>query len=228
VHAGAVDQGLAVDDEVVIGMGMAELSGSRFDSNQRYVGITTVFRGDGNCLLGHLSRDCSYDEYPQLLEQNGIPRLRYQFGNRRVVGWQTTLLGALVCGKDRIESSRRQLNVLELCEYADAHVWDRARGEGEACGHRLITRASPVKAGRYRDELASTTELGSYGGDLSTDRRALKLLHRLGKGTCSNGDADLGLHMPLDMRLGRSAIGLAPRKMKLAADLRVAIVDNTQ
>ena len=77
-----------------------------------------------------------------------------------------------------------------------------SRGEGEACGRRLITRASPVKAGRYRDELASTTELGSYGGDLSTDRRALKLLHRLGKGTCSNGDADLGLHMPLDMRLG--------------------------
>ena len=65
-----VDQGLAVDDEVVIGMGTAELSGSRFEKRQRHIGITTVFRGDGNYLLGHLSRDCGYDEYPRLLEEN--------------------------------------------------------------------------------------------------------------------------------------------------------------
>jgi hypothetical protein len=65
-----VDQDLAVDDEVVIGMGTAELSGSRFDKRQRYVGITTVFRGDGNYLLAHLSRDCDYDDYPQVLEEN--------------------------------------------------------------------------------------------------------------------------------------------------------------
>ncbi len=71
-----VDQGLAVDDEVVIGMGTAELLTSRFTSKQRYVGITTVFRGDGNYLLGHLSKDCSYEEYPQLLEQNTSKILR--------------------------------------------------------------------------------------------------------------------------------------------------------
>lgn len=65
-----VDHGLAVDDEVVIGMGTAELSGSRFEPRQRYVGITTVFRGDGNYLLGHLSRECGYDEYPRVLEEN--------------------------------------------------------------------------------------------------------------------------------------------------------------
>jgi hypothetical protein len=65
-----VDQGLAVDDEIVIGMGTAEMSGSRFDTKQRYVGITTVFRGDGNYLLGHLSRDCSYADYPRVLREN--------------------------------------------------------------------------------------------------------------------------------------------------------------
>jgi len=65
-----VDQGLAVDDEVVIGIGTAELSGSRFAQRQRYVGITTVFRGDGNYLLGHLSRDCVYEDYPRVLEEN--------------------------------------------------------------------------------------------------------------------------------------------------------------
>lgn len=65
-----VDQGLAVDDEIVIGMGTAEVSASRFDTRQRYIGITTVFRGDGNYLLGHLSRDCTYDDYPKVLREN--------------------------------------------------------------------------------------------------------------------------------------------------------------
>lgn len=71
-----IDQGLAVDDEVVIGMGTAELSGSRFDKRQRYVGITTVFRGDGNYLLGHLSRECTYSEYPKVLEENTVQVLQ--------------------------------------------------------------------------------------------------------------------------------------------------------
>ena len=71
-----VDQGLAVDDEVVIGMGTAQMSGSRFGDRQRYVGITTVFRGDGNYLLGHLSRDCEYDDYPQVLRENTVKVLQ--------------------------------------------------------------------------------------------------------------------------------------------------------
>jgi argonaute-like protein implicated in RNA metabolism and viral defense len=62
-----VDHGLTVDDEIVIGMGTAELSGSRFDHRQRHIGITTVFRGDGNYLLGNVSRECAYSEYPEVL-----------------------------------------------------------------------------------------------------------------------------------------------------------------
>lgn len=59
---------LTVDDELVIGMGTAELSGSRFDERQRFVGITTVFRGDGNYLLSNVSRVCTYAEYPDMLQ----------------------------------------------------------------------------------------------------------------------------------------------------------------
>jgi hypothetical protein len=66
-------------------MGTAELSSSRFALKQRYVGITTVFRGDGNYLLGHLSRDCSYDEYPELLEQN-IAKIIAELRERN--GWR--------------------------------------------------------------------------------------------------------------------------------------------
>ena len=71
-----VDQGLTVDDEIVIGMGTAELSGSRFDERQRHIGITTVFRGDGNYLLSNLSRECSYAEYPEVLKATTVDVLK--------------------------------------------------------------------------------------------------------------------------------------------------------
>jgi hypothetical protein len=65
-----VDHGLTVNDEIVIGMGTAELSGSRFEQRQRHIGITTVFRGDGNYLLANLSRECSYEQYPEVLKES--------------------------------------------------------------------------------------------------------------------------------------------------------------
>ncbi len=67
---------LTVDDELVIGMGTAELSGSRFESRQRHMGITTVFRGDGNYLLANVSRVCRYDEYPVVLRESTLDVLR--------------------------------------------------------------------------------------------------------------------------------------------------------
>ncbi len=45
-----VDQDRAISDEIVVGMGVTELSGSRLTSRQRFVGITTVFGGDGTYL----------------------------------------------------------------------------------------------------------------------------------------------------------------------------------
>lgn len=65
-----VDHDLTVADELVIGIGTAEISGSRLEERQRFVGITCVFRGDGNYLLGQLSREASYAEYPQVLRDS--------------------------------------------------------------------------------------------------------------------------------------------------------------
>lgn len=65
-----VDHDLTIADELVIGIGTAELSDSRIEVRHRYVGITTVFRGDGNYLLGQLSREASYAEYPQVLRDS--------------------------------------------------------------------------------------------------------------------------------------------------------------
>ena len=80
-----VDHDLTVDDEIVIGLGTAELSESRFESRQRHIGITTVFRGDGNYLLSNLSRECSYDEYPEVLERSTLEVLE-EIKNRN--GWR--------------------------------------------------------------------------------------------------------------------------------------------
>jgi len=62
-----VNQDKTISDELVIGIGCAEVQESRFSKKQRFVGITTVFQGDGNYLLGHVSRECSYEEYPDVL-----------------------------------------------------------------------------------------------------------------------------------------------------------------
>lgn len=71
-----IDHGLTVDDEIVMGMGTAELSGSRFEQRQRHIGLTTVFRGDGNYLLANLSRECSYEQYPDVLKESTVHVLK--------------------------------------------------------------------------------------------------------------------------------------------------------
>jgi hypothetical protein len=65
-----VDQDQAISDEIVIGMGVAEVSGSRTSARQRFIGITTVFGGDGTYLLGNVSRECNYDDYAGMLRQS--------------------------------------------------------------------------------------------------------------------------------------------------------------
>lgn len=71
-----VDHDQTINDELVIGIGTCELSGSRFTERQRFVGITTVFRADGNYLLGNLSKECAYDEYPDVLKNSTLSILR--------------------------------------------------------------------------------------------------------------------------------------------------------
>lgn len=80
-----VDHDLTVNDEIVIGIGTSEMSGSRFLTRQRHVGITTVFRGDGNYLLAGLSKECSYDDYPETLRASTLQILREM---RERNGWR--------------------------------------------------------------------------------------------------------------------------------------------
>jgi Piwi domain len=80
-----VNQDTTISDELVIGIGTSEVSTSRFDKRTRYIGITTVFRGDGNYLLSHVSKECTYDEYPTVLEET-TERILQDIKKRN--GWQ--------------------------------------------------------------------------------------------------------------------------------------------
>jgi hypothetical protein len=71
-----VNQDKAISDELVVGMGFAELSGSRFEDRQRFVGITTVFSGDGTYLLGNVSKECSYSGYPDMVRESMLALLK--------------------------------------------------------------------------------------------------------------------------------------------------------
>ncbi|WP_439601872.1 argonaute/piwi family protein [Devosia sp.] len=71
-----VNHDKTINDELVVGMGVAELSGSRSDRRQRFVGITTVFSGDGTYLLGNVSKECAYEGYPDAIRESMLQILR--------------------------------------------------------------------------------------------------------------------------------------------------------
>lgn len=62
----------AINDELVVGVGLAELSGSRTEKRQRFVGITTVFAGGGSYLLGNVSKECAYDSYLDAIRESRL------------------------------------------------------------------------------------------------------------------------------------------------------------
>lgn len=79
-----VNQDTTISDELIIGIGTSEVRKNRFSDRARYVGITTVFRGDGNYLLSHVGKDCEYEEYPKVLQEN-TERLLQEIKQRN--GW---------------------------------------------------------------------------------------------------------------------------------------------
>jgi hypothetical protein len=80
-----VDHDLSIADELVLGLGTCETGESRFEARKRFIGITTVFRGDGNYLLSNLSSECGYDDYPEVLQRSTVEVLK-EIKKRN--GWQ--------------------------------------------------------------------------------------------------------------------------------------------
>ena len=53
--------------ELVIGIGYTEVGSSRLGKRARYVGITTLFQGDGRYLVWETTREASFEDYPEAL-----------------------------------------------------------------------------------------------------------------------------------------------------------------
>lgn len=71
--------------ELVIGMGYAEVSDRRLGDRTRYVGITTLFQGDGRYVVWGLTREVEFESYAGALLESLRTTVRYV---RDSHGWQ--------------------------------------------------------------------------------------------------------------------------------------------
>ncbi len=131
-----VDHDLTVNDEIVIGIGTCELSGSRFDERQRHIGITTVFRGDGNYLLSNLSQECAYAEYPHVLKASTLEILR-EIKKRN--GWQPGDTVRIVF------HSFKPLRNIEVAEIAAECVRELGTEQQFQFAYLTVSHAHPFK-----------------------------------------------------------------------------------
>ncbi|MBK7890724.1 MAG: hypothetical protein IPJ84_07720 [Bdellovibrionales bacterium] len=54
-----------VAHELIFGLGSANVGGGRFGAQEKVVGITTVFKGDGDYVLENRSKAVSFEDYPE-------------------------------------------------------------------------------------------------------------------------------------------------------------------
>ncbi len=63
--------------ELVIGIGSTEVGGSRLGDRTRYVGITTLFQGDGRYLVWETTREATFESYPEALLESLRKSIRF-------------------------------------------------------------------------------------------------------------------------------------------------------
>lgn len=63
--------------ELVVGLGYSEVGEGRFGPRSRYVGITTVFQGDGRYLVWGQTREVEFEGYAQALLENLRSTIRF-------------------------------------------------------------------------------------------------------------------------------------------------------
>ena len=165
-----VDHDLMINDEIVIGIGTAEVSGSRFEPRQRFVGITTVFRGDGNYLLNNISRECPYEEYAETLRGSTLQVLG-EIRERN--GWRSGDTVRIVC------HSPKPLRTVEVGKIVGGCVKELAGDQtiefafltvGSEHPYTITDRAQPgieaygttARKGQYAPERGTIVQVGRY------------------------------------------------------------------
>jgi hypothetical protein len=63
--------------ELVVGIGCTEIGDSRLGDRARYVGITTIFQGDGRYLVWETTREATFKNYPEALLESLRKSVRF-------------------------------------------------------------------------------------------------------------------------------------------------------
>ena len=90
--------------ELVIGIGSTEVGGSRLGDRTRYIGITTLFQGDGRYLVWETTREATFETYPEALLESLQKSIRFvQAQNRWEAGDNVRLVFHVYKPLKRIE-----------------------------------------------------------------------------------------------------------------------------
>jgi len=80
--------------ELVVGLGSTEVSSTRVSPRKRYVGITTMFQGDGMYLVWGLTREVEFEDYASALLESLRATIRHVQSQN---GWQAGDKIRLIC-----------------------------------------------------------------------------------------------------------------------------------
>lgn len=177
--------------ELVVGLGSTEVSSTRVGTRKRYVGITTMFQGDGMYLVWGLTREVEFEDYPSALLESLRSTIRHVQSQN---GWQEGDKIRLICHVykrlkdnevDVIKTLVRELldkkfsvefAFLDVSEQHIYHIFDNAQqGVPYWMGGRKLTKGAGVPERGLclqLDERRGLLHL-TGPGDIKTDTQGL-------------------------------------------------------
>ena len=103
--------------ELVIGVGSTEIGGSRLGDRTRYVGITTLFQGDGRYLVWETTKEATFEHYPEALLESLRKSVRFvQAQNKWEVGDNVRLVFHVYKPLKRVEIETVKQLVQEMLD----------------------------------------------------------------------------------------------------------------
>lgn len=141
--------------ELVIGIGCTEIGTSRLGERTRYVGITTLFQGDGRYLVWETTREATFDDYPEALLASLRKSIRFvRDQNRWESGDPVRLIfhvykplkrieieAAKGLVEDMLKDHPVEFAFLDLSHQHPFQIFDSAQGGVEYWSHDLRRKA---------------------------------------------------------------------------------------
>ena len=103
--------------ELVIGVGSTEIAESRLGDRARYVGITTLFQGDGRYLVWETTKEATFENYPEALLESLRKSIRFvQTQNKWEIGDNVRLVFHVYKPLKRVEIKTVRQLVKEMLD----------------------------------------------------------------------------------------------------------------